>query len=140
MTRIYRFVNEDPDKIHWTTSYTLDFHFVFDLEIDRDRKFIAEVRIPLAGAVSRPSEDDHYTFQFPGFGRYMKRLHENTGFAGPHNMQALNLRLAYDISRSRRRAFSIGYEGDFARFSEPAPVIYLSNSIFLRFNYLAFVW
>ncbi|TVR70588.1 MAG: hypothetical protein EA408_10955 [Marinilabiliales bacterium] len=140
MTRMYRFVNEDPDKVHWTTSYTLDFHYVFDLEIDRDKKLIAELKIPLAGAVSRPSDDIQYTFQFPGFGRYMIRLHENIGFAGPHNMQALNLRLAYDLSRTRRRAFTIGYEVDFARFSEPAPVIYFSNSIFFRFNYLAFVW
>lgn len=139
-SRIYRFINEDPDHIYWTTSYSLDFHYIFDYEIERDKKVIAVLNIPLAGAVSRSPVDRHYTFQFPGFGQYVKKIHENIGFMTVDRMQAANLKITYDLSRSRRRSLCIGYEADFARFTHPEPVIFFSNSIFLRFNIYMLRW
>ncbi len=138
--RVYRFMNEDPGHIYWTTSYTLDFHYIFDYEFDRDKNFVAVLNIPLAGAVSRPAEERNQTFQFPGFSQYFMRIHENTGFVTLDKMQAANIRLSYDITRSRRRSFSIGYEVDFARFAHPEPVMYFSNSLFFRLNFYRFFW
>ncbi len=139
-SRMYRFVNENPDHIYWATSYTVDFQYFFDLEIDRDRKIFMELNIPLAGMVSRPSADNHYTYQLPGFGEYLKRLHENAGFATLNKMQSANLKFIMDLSNNRRQSLSLGYEIDFSRFTEPEPVSYLSNSLFLRFYFNAFVW
>ena len=139
-SRLYRFINEDPAHVHWTTSYSIDFHYIFDHEIDRDKKVIVVLNIPLAGAVSRTPVDRHYTFQFPGFGQHLKRIHEDIGFMTVDRMQAANLKITYDLSRSRRRSVCIGYEADFARFTHPEPVIYFSNSIFLRINLYALVW
>ncbi len=139
-SRLYRFINEDPAHIHWTTSYSIDFHYRFDYEIDRDKKVIAVLNVPLAGAVSRTPSDRHYTFQFPGFGQYLRRIHEDIRFMTVDRMQAANLKVTYDLSRSRRRSLCIGYEADFARFAHPEPVIYFSNSIFLRINLYTLVW
>jgi hypothetical protein len=139
-TRIYRFVNEDPDHIYWSTSYTLDFHYFFDLEINRDRKVFAELNLPLAGLLSRPAAEIGYTFQLPGFGEHMKRIHENFGFATLNSMQSANLKLIVDLKRTRIRSLSVGYEVDFTRFTKPEPVIYLSNSLLLRMYFDAFVW
>jgi hypothetical protein len=131
-SRIYRFLSEQPDHIFWATSYTLEFNYILDIEINNDRKAFLELNLPVAGMVSRPGEESHYSYQLPGIGEYMKRLHENPGFATWDQMQAINLQLLMDLSRSRRKSVNIGYELDFARFSEPAPAIYFTNSIFLR--------
>lgn len=136
---IYSFLNEDPDHIHWATSYFLEFHYVLDVEMSVDRKAFLELKIPLAGMISRPSADDLYTFQLPGFGEYMKRIHKDAGFATWDKMQALNMQVLMDISRSRRSSVSLGYELDFARFSEPAPAVYFTNSLFLRIFFDVFV-
>ncbi len=139
-SRIYRFVNENPDLIYWATSYTLDFQYFFDVEINRERKIFLELNIPLAGMISRPSANNHYTYQLPGFGEHLKRLHENAGFATLDKMQSANLKLIMDLSNNRRQTLSLGYEVDFSRFNEPEPVSFLSNSLFLRFYFNAFVW
>ncbi len=139
-TRMYRFLNEDPDHIYWATSYTVDLYYYFDYEIDRDRKVFAELKVPVAGAVSRPSAENHYTYQMPGFAEYVKRIHENIGFATFNKMQSVNLKLTSDLSRTRLKSVSIGYEMDFTRFTEPEPVVYFSNSLFVRILFYAFVW
>ncbi|MFO7924546.1 MAG: hypothetical protein R6U58_12735 [Bacteroidales bacterium] len=139
-SRFYRFLNEDPDHIYWATSYTLDLYYLFDIEFNKDRKAVIELTMPVAGIVSRPAPESHYTFQLPGFGEYVKRLHENIGFATFNNMQAANLRLITDLSRTRRYSVSMGYEMDFARFSDPRPVIFLSNSLLVRFYFDVLVW
>lgn len=131
-SRMYSFRNEDPDHLYWSTSYTLDFYYLLDVELESGKKVFLELNLPLAGMVSRPSEESHYSFQMPGFGEYMKRLHENIGFATLNRMQALNICLTMDLSRSRRRSVSIGYEMDFARITKPGPVIYFTNSLFIR--------
>ncbi len=139
-SRMYRFLNEDPDHLYWATSYTVDFHYFFDMEVGEKRRGLFELRFPIAGVSSRPSDDNHYSFQLPGFGEYMKRLHENIGFSTWNTMQAVNATLLIDLSRTRKRSFSLGYELDFARFTKPEPVIYLSNSLFLRLFIDSLVW
>ncbi len=139
-SRIYRFNNEDPERIYWTTSYSLDLNYLFDLEINRDRFMFVEIRVPVAAAVSRPSDEINYTYQLPGFGEYIKRLHENIGFATLDKLQSANLKIIMDLSRSRRSSFSIGYEVDFFRFAGTEQVMYLSNSLLLRMYIDALVW
>jgi hypothetical protein len=139
-SRMYRFLNEDPDHLYWATTYTLDFHYFFDMEVGEKRRALLELRFPIAGVASRPSDDYHYSFQLPGFGEYMKRLHENIGFSTWNTMQAVNATVLIDLSRTRRRSFSLGYELDFARFTRSEPVIYLSNSLFIRFFIDSLVW
>jgi hypothetical protein len=139
-SRMYRFINEDPDHLYWATSYTLDFHYVFDMGIGEYKRAMIELNLPIAGAASRPSEENLYTYQLPGFGEYMKRLHQNLGFATWNTMQAVNVRLLMDLSRTRKSSVSLGYEFDFARFSRPEPVIYLSNSLFIRLFFDVLVW
>jgi hypothetical protein len=139
-SRMYKFLNENPDHLYWATTYTLDFHYFFDIEVSEKRRALFELRFPVAGVASRPSEDDHYSFQLPGFGAYMKRLHENIGFSTWNTMQAVNTTIIIDLSRTRKRSFSIGYELDVARFTKPEPVIYLSNSLFLRLFIDSLVW
>lgn len=139
-SRMYRFINEDPDHLYWATSYTLDFHYFFDMEVGERRRALFELNFPVAGLASRPAAENHYTFQLPGFYEYMKRLHENPGFVTWNTMQAVNVSLVMDLLRNRKRSLSLGYELDFARFSKPEPVIYLSNSLFLRMYFDVLVW
>ena len=139
-SRLYRFENEDPGHIYWATSYTLDLHYFLDVEIERGKKVLAELNIPLAGAVSRPPEENYSSYQLPGFAEHMRTIHQGTGFATFDRMQAVNLKLLMDIRRTRRNSLSLGYELDFARFSKPEPVIFFSNSLFLRFIIDALVW
>jgi hypothetical protein len=139
-SRMYRFINEDPAHLYWATSYTLDFHYFFDMGIGDIKRAWFELKFPIAGIASRPSEENHYSFQLPGFAEYMKRLHENIGFATWNSMQAVNASILLDLSRSRRGSVSLGYELDFARFARPEPVIYLSNSLFIRMFFDALVW
>ncbi len=139
-SRIYNFLNEDPDHIYWTTSYTVDFNYFLDINIGQGKKIFAELTLPLAGVVSRPSEENLYSFQLPGFWEHTKRLHENIGFATLDKMQSANMIIAMDLTRTRRHSFSIGYEVDFSRFTDPRPVIYFSNSLYLRLLFNALVW
>jgi hypothetical protein len=139
-SRLYRFVNEDPDHLYWATSYTLEFNYILDADIDDDRKASLEIRFPLAGMVSRPSDDNYYSFQLPGFNEYMRRLHENFHFATWNRMQAVNMQMLVDLSRTRRSSVTLGYQLDFARFSEPSPAMYFTNSLFIRIFYDVFVW
>lgn len=138
-SRIYRFLNEDPDHIHWATSYALEFHYILDVEISENRKALMEIKLPVAGMISRPSADDYYTFQLPGFSEHMKRIHKDSGFATWDKMQALNMQVVMDLSRSRRSSVSLGYELDLARFTEPSPAVYFTNSLFLRIFFDVFV-
>lgn len=139
-TRLYRFINEDPDHIYWATSYTLGFNYILDLDLSNDRKAFFELRLPVGGMISRPSEDNYYSFQLPGFNEYMKRLHENFRFATWNQMQALDMQLLVDLSRTRRSSVTLGYQLDFARFSRPSPSMYFTNSLFIRIFYDVFVW
>ncbi len=139
-SRIYRFLNEDPDHIYWATSYMTELHYIYDIAIGDNRKALVELKLPLAGIISRPAVGNHYNYQLPGFVEYAKRLHENPQFATWYNMQGANLLLLAELSSSRRSSVSVGYELDFARFSEPAPAIYFFNSVFIRIFYDVFVW
>jgi hypothetical protein len=139
-SRLYRFVNEDPDHIYWATSYTLEFNYTLDIDMSDDRKAFFEIKFPVGGMVSRPYENNYNSFQLPGFNEYMKRLHENFHFATWDQMQALNMQLLYDLSRTRRSSVTLGYELDFARFSRPSPAMYFTNSLFIRIFYDVFVW
>ena len=139
-SRMYRFINEDPDHLYWATSYTLDFQYFFDMEVGKTRRALFELNIPVVGLASRPTAESHYSFQMPGFYEYLKRLHENPGFVTWNTMQAVNVSLVMDLSRTRKRSLSLGYELDFARFLKPEPAVYLSNSLFLRVYFDVLVW
>ena len=139
-SRMYRFVNEEPDHLYWATSYTAEFSYIMDVDIGIERKAFLELRLPLAGMVSRPMEENYYSYQLPGFNEYIKRLHENFHFATWNRMQAVNLQMLMDISRTRRNSVTLGYELDFARFLNPTQAMYFTNSLFVRIFFDVFVW
>jgi hypothetical protein len=138
-SRIYKFINEEPDHIFWATSYMLEFNYILDFEINNDRKAFLEIKVPLAGLVSRPGLNNHYSYQLPGIDEYLKRLHENIGFATLNSFQSLNFQALVDLSRSRRKSVNIGYELDFTRFTGPSDAVYFTNSLFMKVFLDAFV-
>lgn len=139
-SRMVFFTGEDPHHLYWVTAYTLGLICVADIELTRDRMMFFEISIPLAGAVSRPPGGERSSYQVMERGSIIKRLHEDPVFSTFDNLQAANIKLMVDISRTNRGSLTLGYEADFLRFAGPEPVTYLNNGLFLRVFFDSHIW
>lgn len=129
---VFNFRDESADKLHWITSYTLDFHYILEQELGRTRKFWLEFQIPLAGVVFRPDPEIMYEFQLPGLLELTKRLHSRPYLASLHNMQAGTFRAFVDLVAGERGAISVGYESDFYSFAKPVRATIITHSLTMR--------
>lgn len=113
----------DDGHLYWLTTYNVQGSLMYILDIKRDKQWIADAHLVLAGMVSRP-EAESYVSNFKNSALW-KDVHSNLTFAALGKMLRVEAGLQYRWDAAN----GLRYDFQFYNYPDPEEVTFLSHSI-----------
>jgi hypothetical protein len=125
----------DNQHMYWFTAIDLGPVLTYIHRLPNYQRLEFSVDLPCAAMISRPPLHRYYvTDPSLDFGFFFSRSHENLKFTTLNKYQAVQISVAWRRNL-RKNDFVLSYQANFARTTEPKPVIIFTNSINLTWGF-----
>jgi len=129
------FIDWDEEHLYWFTAIDLGPALTYIHRLPNYQRLEFSIDLPFAAMISRPPLYRYYKIdELTRFGFWFSKPHERLHFAFIDTYQAVQISVAWR-KNLRKNDFVLGYQANFARTSEPKPVIIFTNSINLTWGF-----